>query len=416
MIVGSIDVVIQAARLRDGSRRITHITEVLGLEGEVVITQDLFVYEITGEDAAGRVEGRHRSTGNRPSPLLGPRPLLRPGARTGRSAGRRRMNNLVPILVGLLGFVAVAGLGFAFVGGDSNQAKTAKRVQAVAGSKEKGRARIAPAEAAGLRRKQILETLKSNEKQQRKTRLTIESQIRQAGLSISVRNFWIVCGVLSISTAGLLLYLGLNPLLSLSAAAVAGLGLPRWALALLIGRRNKKFTEEFPNAIDIIVRGIKSGLPVHDCLGVIARETPQPVCTEFQRLVEGQAMGVSLDQSLEKMYERMPTAEVRFFAIVMNIQQKTGGNLAEALSNLSAVLRSRKLMREKIKAMAGEAVASASIIGSLPPGLMGLVSLTSPGYMAPMYIDARGHLMLLGGAMWMGMGIFVMRRMINLKI
>jgi tight adherence protein B len=320
-------------------------------------------------------------------------------------------------MIAVLGFVAVAGLGFVLVGGDSGQAKTAKRVQAVAGQKDKGgRTRIAPAEAAGLRRKQILETLKANEKQQRRTRLTMESKLRQAGLSVSVRNFRIGSAILGVVSGGLTLFMGLNPLMAGAAAFAMGFGMPRWILGMLLGRRHKKFTEEFPNAIDIIVRGIKSGLPVHDCIGVIARETPEPVCSEFQRLVEGQAMGVALDQSLEKMYDRMPTAEVRFFAIVMNIQQKTGGNLAEALSNLSAVLRSRKLMREKIKAMSGEAVASAFIIGSLPPGLMALVSLTSPGYMAPMFLDQRGHLMLLGSAIWMGMGIFVMRRMISFKI
>jgi tight adherence protein B len=327
------------------------------------------------------------------------------------------MSILLLIMVAVLGFVAVAGVGFVFVGGDGGQSKTAKRVQLVAGQgKEKGRARVAQAEAAGMRRKQILENLKANEKQQRKTRLTVESRLRQAGLSVGVRQFWIFCGVIVVVVAGMALLLKANPLVAMGLGFGIGIGLPRWVLSFLIARRNKSFTEEFPNAIDIIVRGIKSGLPVHDCLGVIARETPEPICSEFQRLVEGQAMGVALDQSLEKMYERMPTAEVRFFAIVMNIQQKTGGNLAEALANLSTVLRARKLMREKVKAMAGEAVASASIIGSLPPGLMGLVSITSPAYMAPMYGDPRGHLMLLAGGIWMALGIFVMRRMINFKI
>jgi tight adherence protein B len=326
------------------------------------------------------------------------------------------MSNLVLIMVAVLGFVAVAGLGFVFAGASPNQAKAAKRVQAVAGPKEKGRARIAPAETAAVRRKQILDTLKAQEKQSRKSRLTLESRLRQAGLAMPVRQFWMVSVCIAVVVAGLALLLRVNPLVGLGLGFGIGIGLPRWVLGVMIKRREKKFTEEFPNAIDIIVRGIKSGLPIHDCLVVIARETPEPVCSEFQRLVEGQAMGVALDQSLEKMCERMPTAEARFFAIVMNIQQKTGGNLAEALSGLSLVLRSRKLMREKVKAMAGEAVASASIIGSLPPGLMGLVSLTSPSYMAPLYIDPRGHLMLLGGAFWMASGIFVMRKMINFKI
>ena len=327
------------------------------------------------------------------------------------------MSTMMLILVAVLGFVTVAGLGFAFAGGDNGNAKVAKRVQAVAGpGTEKDRARLAPAEAAGQRRKQILESLKANEKQQRKTRLTVASRLKQAGLSVSVRNFWIFCGGLAAVAALIGLVLQVNPLVCLGLGFGVGLGLPRWILGVMIKGRHKKFTEEFPNAIDIIVRGIKSGLPVHDCLKVIARESPKPIDEEFQRLVEGLGLGMSLDQGLERMYDSMPTPEVRFFSIVMAIQQKTGGNLAEALAGLSSVLRSRKLMREKIKAMSGEAVASAVIIGSLPPGIMALVSVTSPSYMAPMYADPRGHLMLLGGALWMGAGIFMMRRMINFKI
>jgi tight adherence protein B len=326
--------------------------------------------------------------------------------------------NLAFVLVAVLGFVAVAGLGFAFVGGDTAQQKISKRAQAIAAQGKPGekRARVAPAEQANLRRKQILDTLKANEKQQRKTRLTVESRLRQAGLNISVKQFWIYSAILAVVVGGLAALLMRNPMIGLGLGFAAGLGLPRWLLGAMSKGRIKKFIEDFPNAIDIIVRGIKSGLPVHDCLKVIAREGAEPVCSEFQRLVDNLAVGQSVEQGLERMYERMPTAELRFFTIVMAIQAKTGGNLAEALGGLSAVLRARKLMREKVKAMSGEAVASAFIIGSLPPGIMALVSVTSPSYMAPMYADPRGHLLLLGGALWMGCGIFVMRRMINFKI
>ena len=328
------------------------------------------------------------------------------------------MGDMLFLLVGILGFVAVAGVGFVFAGGESQSTKASKRAQAVVsgGTKlEKNRAR-SPAETAGMRRKQILQNLKETDRRQRKLTLALDARIRQAGLSFGLRQFWIYSAVLALMVIGAAMLLHAPALAALGLGFAAGLGLPRWVLNFLVSRRNKKFTEDFPNAIDIIVRGIKSGLPVHDCLKVIARESPEPVCSEFQRLVEGLGLGMALDQGLEKMNLRMPTAEVRFFAIVMNIQQKTGGNLAEALSNLSAVLRARKLMREKVKAMSGEAVASAIIIGSLPPGIMGLVSITSPSYMAPMYIDSRGHLMLLGGALWMIFGILVMRRMINFKI
>ncbi|MFY7853130.1 MAG: type II secretion system F family protein, partial [Brevundimonas sp.] len=180
--------------------------------------------------------------------------------------------------------------------------------------------------------------------------------------------------------------------------------------------RLKKFGLEFPNAVDVIVRGIKSGLPVHDCFKIIGKESPAPLGPEFQTLVEGLGVGLTLPQALEKMYERIPTPELKFFGIVIAIQQKTGGNLAEALGNLSHVLRARRMMREKVKALSSEALASAGIIGALPPVVMTLVGLTTPAYMALMFTELRGQIMLLGSAIWMGCGIFVMKRMISFKI
>jgi tight adherence protein B len=325
---------------------------------------------------------------------------------------------MMTLLIMLLAALAIGGVGFALVGGDESQAKAVKRAQAFnAGAVSKGdRAKGGnPQENAANRRKQILQNLKAVEQQQRKQSLTLEGRMLQAGVTPNVRLFWIVSGGLA-ATMGLVGFLvSHNPLIGLGAAFAAGLGLPRWGLGFMAKRRMKKFTSEFPNATDIIVRGIKSGLPVHECLKVIAKEMPQPLSGEFQRLVEGLGMGQSIDEALEKVYARMPTSEVRFFAIVLSIQQKTGGNLAESLNNLSVVLRGRKMMREKIKALSGEAVASAGIIGCLPPGVALLVTLTTPSYMMPLFSDPRGHILLLIGGFWMACGIFVMRKMINFK-
>jgi len=196
---------------------------------------------------------------------------------------------------------------------------------------------------------------------------------------------------------------------------VFGLGLPRWVVGFLGKGRRKKFSSHFADAVDVIVRGIKSGLPVHDCLKIIARESPAPLGPEFQNLVEGMGVGLTLPQALDKMYERMPTPELKFFAIVIGIQQKTGGNLAEALSNLTTVLRARKMMGEKIKALSSEATASAGIIGSLPPAVMILVSITTPSYMGRLFTDPRGQFMLLIAVLMMSLGVFVMKRMISFK-
>ena len=327
---------------------------------------------------------------------------------------------IVMIIAGGLGFVIIAGLGFVFAGGQPSNSKTVKRVQALGAGGSisrdtRSRSRGAAANSPDARRKQIIKTMKDQERQAKKAQLTLTNKLLQAGLTITTMQFWIASGVLGLIAFLVPIVLRQSPIVALCFGAASGLGLPRWVIGFLGKRRTKKFTEAFSDAMDIIVRGIKSGLPVHDCLKIIGRETPEPLAGEFRRLVENIGMGMTLDQSLEKMSERMPTAELRFFSIVMNVQQKTGGNLAEALGNLSAVLRARKLMREKIKALSSEATASAMIIGCLPPGVVIMISVTSPAYMVPMFHDPRGNLMLMGGLFWMCTGIFVMRRMINFK-
>jgi tight adherence protein B len=163
------------------------------------------------------------------------------------------------------------------------------------------------------------------------------------------------------------------------------------------------------------VRSVRSGLPTNEALKICSKEIPDPVGNAFLQLVEGLKVGVTLEEGLKKMYDAMPTPEVSFFAIVMTIQQKSGGNLSEALSNLSGVLRDRRRLAGKIKAMSSEAKASAMIIGSLPPGVMGIVYATTPAYIMLLFTERLGNLMLAGCAIWMGLGIIVMRQMINFK-
>jgi len=322
------------------------------------------------------------------------------------------------ILAGVLGFITLAGLGFVLAGGgDSGASKTVKRAQLIAGGDRQAIAARAKAAAntPDARRKQILKTLKEQDQKKKKASLTIAARLRAAGLGDKVQMFWIISGVVGLTAGLVLLLLRQMPIIALGAAFAAGFGLPRWVVGMMAKARTKKFTTAFSDAIDIIVRGIKSGLPVHDCLKIIGKECPEPLAGEFRVLVENTGMGMSMDQALERMYERMPTNELRFFTIVLTIQAKTGGNLAEALGNLSTVLRARKLMAEKIKALSAEAVASAFIIGSLPPGVVAMISITAPTYMAPMFSDQRGHFMLMIAGFWMTVGIVVMRKMINFK-
>ncbi len=324
---------------------------------------------------------------------------------------------LTTIAIAVLLFLILGGVGFAVAGGDSAQTKTIKRAQSIAGggaTAARQRARVANNTPA-VRREQILKTLKEQEKRQKQATLTLRARIQQAGLETTPKTFWIVSGVIGTIVLLVVLMLRQHWYIGVGAAFAAGLGLPRWVLGFLAKKRTKAFTSSFSDALDIIVRGIKSGLPVHDCLRIIGQETPEPLAGEFRRLTESVGMGVAIDQALEKMYERMPTSELRFFIIVLVIQQKTGGNLAEALNNLSDVLRSRKLMREKIKALSSEALASAWIIGCLPPGVCTLIMITAPTYMQKMFTDPRGNIMLMGAAFWMTMGVLAMRKMINFK-
>jgi tight adherence protein B len=301
-------------------------------------------------------------------------------------------------------------------------------VMAFAGGDDRSKARVAalgkPGDRAGkpdvnsLRKKNMQAALKEFEKKQaeKKTSVTIRARLDRAGLfTASPRNFWIASGVLALLTTLIVLVKEQSFIMAALAGFAAGFGLPRWALGFLKARREKKFTADFANAIDVIVRSVKSGLPTADALRIVAQDFREPVGGEFKKLVEGMKVGLTLEQGLRKMYDSMPTAEVNFFGIVMTIQQKTGGNLSEALGNLAGVLRDRKRLSGKIKAMSSEAKASAMIIGSLPFVVGGLVYVTTPGYISLLFTQRVGNLMLAGCAIWMGLGIMVMRKMINFK-
>jgi tight adherence protein B len=322
------------------------------------------------------------------------------------------------VLVALLAMMALGGVAFAFAGGDE---RSQKRIDTVAKSKASGR--VAKAQAltdAAQKRKNLATAIKDVEKNQtalrEKTKPTMRRRLEQAGFpNATPRTFWIICGSLGLATA-LICFITRQSTLTLVLAVFAiSFGLPRWVLGFLTARRKKLFTKEFAGAIDVIVRSVRSGLPTNEALRIVARESPDPVGSEFRRLVDGLKVGITLEQGLKKMHESMPTSEVGFFAIVMTIQAKSGGNLSEALSNLAAVLRDRKRLEGKIKAMSSEAKASAGIIGSLPPVVMMLVWLSTPSYINLLFTEKVGNLLLVGCAFWMGTGIMVMRKMINFK-
>jgi tight adherence protein B len=264
------------------------------------------------------------------------------------------------------------------------------------------------------RREQVEGSLRDIEARSKKEKkVPLGTRLTQAGLSWSVQKFMVISGVLAAVCFALAMLLGGGVLAGIGLAFAGGLGLPRWALSFLKKRREKNFLRALPDAVDVIVRGIKAGLPLFDSIKVVAADAPEPLKSEFLAIIETQAIGMPLGEACARLFERMPVPEANFFGIVIAIQQKSGGNLSEALGNLSKVLRDRKKMAEKIQAMSMEAKASAAIIGSLPPIVMLLVYLSTPDYISLLWTHPTGQLMLCGCVLWMSIGIFVMKRMIN---
>ncbi len=316
---------------------------------------------------------------------------------------------LVAAVVGFLLYSTVYG----------PKARLRRRIsQAIGGGKAKGAGMLKGGVAVPApRRKAVYTKLKELEAARLKKRgYKLREELTQAGLSITVRQFVFGSVAAGLAAAALAYVSGLPPLGLVAFPVAAGVGLPRLVLKLRIGRRLKKFTSQFADAIDVIVRGVRSGLPVGECLAMIAREMPDPVGTEFRLIVEGQRLGLTVDDALQKAIDRVPTAELRFFAIVIAIQQATGGNLAETLSKLSEVLRARKRMRDKVQAMSSEAKASAGIIGSLPVVVGLILSVVAPDYIGVLFRSDVGHLLLFLGVCIMGTGVLVMRQMIQFDI
>jgi tight adherence protein B len=264
------------------------------------------------------------------------------------------------------------------------------------------------------RREQVEGSLREIEaRSQKQKKVALSTRLVQAGLSWSAQKFMIVSGALAVVCFAIAMLAGAGPLAAIGLAFAAGFGLPRWALSFLKTRRENNFLRALPDAVDVIVRGIKAGLPLFDSIKVVAADAPEPLRSEFLAIIETQAIGMPLGDACARLFERMPVPEANFFGIVISIQQKSGGNLSEALGNLSKVLRDRKKMAEKIQAMSMEAKASAAIIGSLPPIVMLLVYLSTPDYISLLWTHPTGRLMLGGCVVWMSAGIFVMKKMIN---
>lgn len=314
--------------------------------------------------------------------------------------------------------LSAGGIAYAFL---FDKAETENRLSDRINRIAESGPKAAVAEDGGARRKNVQNALKefelrqkAKEKQNKNPPLSVKLQ--QAGLSWSKNTFVIVC-VVTGALIGLLTWsLSNNPFVWIGGTFVGGWGVPTWFVGWRRTRRQNAFLKEFPNAVDLIVRGIRSGLPLGDCIRMISTETQEPVASEFRQIMEATQLGITISEACLKLYDRIPVQEANFFGIVISIQQKAGGNLSEALSNLSKVLRDRKKMKQKVAAMSMEAKASASIIGALPFIVCGLIYLVARTYLMLLFTTHAGNAILIGSLLYMSIGVFVMAQMIKFDI
>jgi tight adherence protein B len=315
------------------------------------------------------------------------------------------------LALAFLSATAIGGLAWVFLYPVLSGEKKAETRRASVGRAEPAARQTDKSQRS--RREQVEGSLKDLDARKKESKPPLSVRLTQAGLDWSTQKFMIVSAVIAAAGFAMAMLFGGGLLAAGGLAFAGGFGLPRWALGFLKKRREKNFLKALPDAVDVIVRGIKAGLPLFESIKVVAADAPEPLRSEFLAIIETQAIGIPLGDACARLFERMPVPEANFFGIVIAIQQKSGGNLSEALGNLSKVLRDRKKMAEKIQAMSMEAKASASIIGALPPIVMLLVYLSTPQYISVLWTHPTGQLMLVGCVIWMAIGIFVMKRMIN---
>jgi tight adherence protein B len=323
-----------------------------------------------------------------------------------------------PLIFAVLAIICVGAAGFALVPSLLGGGRADKRIKALQGDIQANRREATASRNRETRRKEIQQTLRAQTEtlEKRKKRVPLQDQLYQAGMKIKrgvfIRNS-IILGVALFVTTFLL---QVDLLYCLIFGLAGGYLLPR----MYLGRRRKKyqnaFLDELPNAVEAIVRGVKSGLPLNDSMRLVAKEAKEPIKSDFQRVLDQQSLGKSMMEAVTTLYDRVPLPEVNFFVVVITVQQQAGGNLSEALGNLARVLRNRKKMKQKVKAMSSEAKASAMIIGSLPFIVAGLVTLTTPSYMLPLFQTNIGLVMLGIAAILMSMGIFIMSKMVQFDI
>lgn len=321
----------------------------------------------------------------------------------------------IQILLIILIVFIVLGVG-AGVMINREQAKTRRMMRVIRG--RSGDAAVKSEKGKGdQRRAEIAKKLKDSHKNEdrNKKKPTVALMIEQAGLALPVKFFWVLSVVLMLVLVMLAKMMGQPPHILILAAIIGLLGLPRFILKKA-AKRQKKFLEEFPDALEATVRLLKAGMPVSEAVSMISREFEGPVGEEMSRIYDKQKIGVPLHEAALEATKRMPLPEMQMFATGLAIQAQTGSSLSEVLMNLSNVIRARFRLKRKIKALSSEAIASAGIIASLPVLVATGMYFTNYEYISVLFTDSFGKILLTGAIVWMGIGVFMMKAMINFKI
>lgn len=318
------------------------------------------------------------------------------------------------LLYALLAIIGVGAAGFALAPSLLGSSRADKRFKALQGDIQANRQTADAARTRDNRRKQIQEQLKAaNDATRGRRRVSLQDQIYQSGMKIKARDWVRNQAIIGVTIAVICFLMQVEWYFAVIFGAACGYLLPKFWM----GRRRKKYQaaylDELPNAVEAIVRGVKSGLPLNDSMRLVAKEAKEPIKSEFQRVLDQQTMGKSTSEAVQVLFDRMPLPEVNFFVVVITVQQQAGGNLSEALGNLARVLRNRKKMKQKIKAMSSEAKASAGIIGALPFVVGTLVTLTTPSYMVPLFTTTTGYIWLGIAAVLMSIGVWIMAKMVS---
>ncbi len=322
---------------------------------------------------------------------------------------------MTTLLLAILAMICVGAAGLALVPSILGDGRAKKRIKLYQGDIRVNRQETAALKDRTQRRKSVQSALKAQTDalENKRRRVPLKARLFQAGMTIKPAAF-IRNSVIFGLVAFLLMFLGQVPFYfaAIFAIALAYLA-PNWWVKRKRKKYQAKYLDELPNAVEAIVRGVKTGLPLNDSIRLVAKEAKEPVKSEFQRVLDQQSVGQSMTEAVTVLLDRVPVSEVNFFVVVITVQQQAGGNLSEALGNLARVLRNRKKMKQKVQAMSSEAKASAMIIGSLPFVVGTLISVVSPAYLSPFITEPLGHIWAGVGVLMLSLGIFIMNRMVQ---